>query len=128
MREKVLNLEELANEIVRLKHPTKERIKEILRKHLKYVCKFYLKYHDMPELLVAGHPELASVEIRHGKTLKEFAEHYNDDVDEVCLNLDDFNEWLFRYVFREVITEEIEREVNNEQWKFIKLLEVMDEK
>jgi len=128
MREKVLNLEELANEIVRLKHPTKERVKEILREHLKYVCKFYLKYRDMPELLVAGHPELASVEIRHGETLKEFAEHYNDDVDEVCLNLEDFNEWLFRYVFREVITEEIEKEVNNEQWKFIKLLEVMNEK
>jgi len=140
VKEKVLNLEELADEILRIEYPTyentplgmrnalikkKRMIKEVLKQHLKCVCKFYLKYKDMPELLLAGHPELADAEIRHRTTIREFAEHHNNDVDEVWLNLNDFNEWLFRYVFKEVITEDVEKEVNDEQWKFIRLLEVM---
>ena len=105
MREKVLNLEELADEIVKLKYPTKEKIKEILRQHLKCVCKFYLKYEDAPDDLVREHPELADVKITCGTTLKEFAEHHDDSIDDMFLNLDIFNSWLFKYVFREVITE-----------------------
>ena len=143
MKEKVLNLEELADEIVRVEYPTyenapsgmreaiirkKQRIKEILKQYLKCVCKFYLKYEDMPELLLTRYPELASIEIGHGNSLKDFAKHYDESVNEMDMNLNTFNSWLFRYVFREVVTEEIEKEVNNEQRKFIKLLEVMNEK
>jgi len=113
----VLNLEELADEIVKVECENappqvrdmivgmREKIKEILRQHLKCVCKFYLKYEDVPDDLVREHPELADVKITCGTTLKEFAEHHDDSIDDMFLNLVIFNSWLFKYVFREVITE-----------------------
>jgi len=119
MEVKVLNLEELANEIVKVECENappqvrdmivgmREKIKEILRQHLKCVCKFYLKYEDAPDDLVREHPELADVEITCRTTLKEFAEHHDDSIDDVFLNLDIFNTWLFKYVFGEVITGEV---------------------
>ena len=143
MKVKVLNLEELADEILRVEYPTyenapsgmrdaivrkKRRIKEVLEQHLKSVLGFYLKYESMPELLLKEHPELADVEIRHGTNLKEFAEHYYDyGVDDVWLNCLEFNEWLIRYVFREVASD-VEKEISDEQWKlFTELHDKVDE-
>jgi len=134
MSEKTLDLEELADEIVRAEYPTyeraipgvreaiarkKERIKEVLRRYLEQVLRFYLKYEDCPELLLKEHPELANTEVVWGKTLKEFAEHFKDDEGAIWLNLREFNMWLLRYVFREIATDDLELEVFDEQWELL---------
>jgi len=141
MSEKPLDLEGLADKIVRVEYPTyeqaipgvreaiarkKEKIKEVLRQHLEHVFRFYLKYEDCPELLLKEHPELANTKTVWGKTLKEFAEHFNDNEDRIWLNLREFNMWLLRYVFREIVTDDLEQEVFDEQWEL--LMEIYDEK
>ena len=140
MTEKTLDLEELADKIVRVEYPTyelaipgvreaiarkKEKIKEVLKQYLEHVFRFYLKYENHPELLLREHPELANTEVVWGKTLKELAEHFLNNGDEMVPRLGEFNKWLFKYVFREIVTDDLEWEVFDEKWRLI--TEIYDE-
>ena len=140
MSEKTLDLEELADKIVRVEYPTyelaipgvreaiarkKEKIKEVLKQYLEHVFRFYLKYENHPELLLREHPELANTEVVWGKTLKELAEHFLNNGDEMVPRLGEFNKWLFKYVFREIVTDDLEWEVFDEKWRLI--TEIYDE-
>jgi len=73
-----------------------------LTKHIKSACEFYLRYKDNPSLLVKEHPE-------YEKEIKKFEipKFWNVKVE---YNLADYNEWLFKLAFKDVLGGENEKE------------------
>jgi len=64
--------------------------------HIRKACEFYLRYKDNPELLIKEHPELK----RKCKRLNRWA--YESEY-KPHSNMAEYNEWLFRLVFKEVV-------------------------
>ncbi|MGQ4876139.1 MAG: hypothetical protein ACP6IY_18895 [Promethearchaeia archaeon] len=99
-RQEILNilLEELIPEI-------KQRIKS--------ACEFFLRYKDNPDLLIREYPEKAKIEIDY-----ETAEDIMNEIERIIekygkleaqatirLKIIEYNEWLFRLAFKDVLEE-----------------------
>ena len=82
MPEKPLDLEELADKIIRVEYPTYEQappglkeaiirkkmlIKQILERHTKQACEFYSKYRGKPDLLIEDYPEFKKCALKYWK-------------------------------------------------------------
>ena len=66
-----------------------------LKQGLKSACEFYLRYKDNPELLIKEHPEYKTICIEMGFTYSYLVEWKKRD----------FNEWLFKLAFKDVLEE-----------------------
>jgi len=103
MSEKPLDIEELADEIIRIEYPTyeqaipglreaiirkKRQIKQILEQRIRQVCMFYLRYRGKPDLLIEKHPELKKDTLKHWD--------WAIRTGSMC----SYDEWLFRVAFR----------------------------
>jgi len=125
MKAKPLNLEEMADEIIRVIYPTydqisviplrnaiirkKERMRLVLEQHIESASNFYLRYKDNPKLLIEEHPQLK------GEFRKKFGRliigviNWMSKFDNCRVSLAvlkwkrDYNEWLFRTAFKRVI-------------------------
>ena len=103
MAEKELNLDALADEVIRVLYPTyeqaipgmknaiiqkKQRIKQILEYHIKSACEFYLRYRDDPDLFEQEMPiyKDAVSEIRAG--WYDWDEHYDKLIFELAFRLE----------------------------------------
>ena len=86
--------------------PQENRIKQ-----LKSACKFYLRYKDNPELLIREHPDKAKIEINYETAedvvneIEKIIEEYGqlDAQATIRLKLIEYNEWLFRLAFKDVL-------------------------
>jgi len=108
-----LDLEDLADEIIRVEYPTyeqatnpqmknsiireKQQIKFILEQRLKSVCEFWLRYKDNPELFC--------------KEQFKIRWEYYLDIGYLVWNIskkqwENYNEWLFKLAFRGIWNEE----------------------
>jgi len=115
-----LNIEELADEIIRMEYPTyeqttipqmknsiirkKQQIKFILEQRIKSACKFYLRYKDKPELLKDAFPKLTK-EIEQ----KDLESIYTADGNYHEYQRKKYNEWLFKLAFKDVMKNDINR-------------------
>jgi len=105
MSSRELNLDGIADEIIRVLFPTyeqaipgmrnaiiqkKRQIKEILRYHIESVCKFYLRYRNNPELFKKEVPLYRNV-------IPELCNKWGDNWNE------QYNEWLFKLIFRNIL-------------------------
>ena len=85
-----------------------EIIRNEIKQHIKSACEFYLRYKDNPELLVKEHHEYENVKISTTiGTLKNFIKIRKMDtggeIDETLLEERDYNEWLFKLTFKDVL-------------------------
>ena len=117
MNKKKLNLDIVADEIIRVLYPTYEqaipgmknaiiqkklRIKQILEYHIKSVCEFYLKYKDKPDLLGWDHPLLIDKIDEIYKKRIEAEEALGPNYKPNNTFTDEYNEWLFKFRFRDI--------------------------
>ncbi len=77
---------------------------------IKSACEFYLRYKDNPELLIKEHPEYSNCEVSKSiGTLKSLIEYQKWDtggeIDEILLDEKEYNEWLFKLAFKDVLGE-----------------------
>jgi len=118
MKPKPLDLEKLADEVIRVEYPTyeqtaipqmknaiirkKQQIKWILEHYLKSACEFYLRYKDKPKLLILERPKYKEEVEKMITNLvtEEFMEDY-----EV---LSKYNSWLFKLAFKDVLCDKNE--------------------
>jgi len=90
-----------------------EQIIKEIKKRIKSACEFYLRYKDMPELLIKEHPE-------YEEELDKMVEEYTPLLltkskllfllfGSVFIN--EYNEWLFKLAFKGIF-KEVENEKN----------------
>jgi len=75
---------------------------ELIKQRIKFACEFYLKYKDNPELLAEEHPEYFSYIYKFEvvgdcKNVLVFKD--------ILIDVDQYNEWLFKLAFKEVFDE-----------------------
>ena len=104
MNKKELNLDALADEIIRVFYPTyeqaipgmrnaiiqkKQRIKQILEYHIKSACEFYLRYRNNPDLFARERLLYRNVIPKLRKEWHNWEEQYD--------------KWLFKLAFRDIL-------------------------
>jgi len=115
MKLQPLNLEELADEIIRMEYPTyeqttipqiknsiirkKQQIKFILEQRVKSAVQGYLRYYDRPDKLWNERIDYIK-SIKKDKELWKFIEKLNKNR---CIILRQYNSWLFHLVFKSVL-------------------------
>ncbi len=97
MNKKVLNLDEVVDEIIRVLYPTyeqaipgmksamiqkKRQVRQILEYHIKSACEFYLRYRNNPDLFEKEMPS------------------YKDDVSELRGGWYDWDEYYDKWIFK----------------------------
>ena len=80
-------------------YETNELINEI-KQRIKSACEFYLRYKNHPELLVVEHEELID------DMLKNKLIDYKHARKGLIVYDEKYNEWLFKYVFKNFIGDE----------------------
>ena len=109
-----LNLDKLADEIVRIEYPTYEKsqlvthvnsikfqIKLILEQRIKSACEFFLRYKDNPELLIKLCPEIREIEYA-GNKIGDLLDYSYGAWTIVWDDLNEYNEWLFKLAFADM--------------------------
>jgi len=96
--------------------PIIEDIKVIIalyRRHIKSACEFYLKYKDDPDLFITEHPEYKEEIEEEKREFQSVVENMKqslipDIVKGIVLSLGykEYNEWLFKLAFRDILSEE----------------------
>ena len=133
MKPEPLDLEELADEIIRVEYPTyeqttipqmknsiirkKQQIKFILEQRIKSACKFYLRYKDKLELFwLEQQDKLNDKEktefLTFDDKLRGLPEKMDRDGWDYCDELEiiqDYNEWLFKLAFKDVMKNDTNR-------------------
>ncbi len=120
---KPLDLEELADELIRKEYPTydspntplptrnniirlKERIRLELEQHIKSACEFYREWWNNPKILIMWFEDKRRVnelikflEQCFGETWQEQYDYLEDKRVQIILK---YNEWLFKLAFKSV--------------------------
>ena len=73
-----------------------------VKQRIKQACEFYLRYKDKPELLMKEQEWVLKLEVPVNK-LGDILEYSRNDWRLVWQNKDEYNEWLFKITFAQVL-------------------------
>jgi len=97
VRANPLNLEKLTDEVMKVierseakREEIREQIRRVLKKHLKELSEFCLRYRGHPDLLVEEHPEYKKEAVKYWSMALQY--------DVMCL----YDTWLLQIAFRDV--------------------------